>query len=324
MKIIWNIQELPKNCILTLGKFESLHRGHNALLWKVNHLGIKEKMPTVIMVFEPHPSTITTDKHYKPIFTRSEWNHLYNWINAPSSSNHLNNIAVDYILVQEFDREFAKMSPTEFAEMLFTKAGIIVVGEGYRFGHEREGTVELLQEVAEKRNCKVIVERKIRNSLGNTNEIVSTTNVRKALAANDMQQTWNLLGFPYFIMGIVTRGKQLGREIGFPTLNLYPPSQKLLPSNGVYLTQTTIADDAPYDSITNIGVRPSLGNEGVLSVETFIFNFPNNKYPTDLYGTSIKVEFIDFIRPERQFNSLKDLKSQIQEDVKTIKNRIDL
>ena len=321
MKIIWNIHELPKNCVLTLGKFESLHRGHNALLWKVNHLGLKEKMPTVIMVFEPHPATVTTDKDYKPIFTRSEWNHLYNWINAPSSSNH-HSIDVDYILVQEFDKDFAKMSPTEFAEMLFSKAGIIVVGENYRFGHEREGTVELLQEVAEKRNCKVIVERKITYSKQNTDEVVSTTAVRKALKDNNMQRTWDLLGFPYFIMGIVTRGRQLGREIDFPTLNLYPPVQKLLPTNGVYLTQTSIADDAPYDSITNIGIRPTLGDVNSLSVETFILNFPNNKYPVDLYGTSIKVEFIDFIRPEIQFDSLRSLKAQIQEDIKTIENRV--
>jgi riboflavin kinase/FMN adenylyltransferase len=279
-------------------------------------------MPTVVMVFEPHPATVTTNKEYRPIFTRSEWNHLYNWINVPSANNSLNNINVDYILVQEFDRDFAKMSPTEFAEMLFSKAGIIVVGEGYRFGHEREGTIELLQKVAEKRNCKVIVERKIKNSLGDSDEFVSTSLIRKSLEENNMQLVWHLLGFPYFIMGIVTKGKQIGRELGFPTLNLYPPDKKLLPPNGVYLTNTSIADAPHLDSITNVGVHPTLGNSEEHSVETFILNFPKDRYPVNLYGTSIKVDFIDFIRPEIKFNSLAELKQQIQEDIKTVENRI--
>ena len=330
MKVIYDLSELPNfGCVLSLGKFESIHKGHQQLIKEVaetttdiidgredliQELG--ENMAIVasaIMIFDPHPYTVLDKKSgYKPLFSVPEREHI---LNSLAESGQIPKI--DYLIVQPFNKEFSEISPDDFCIWLFNKAWSVIVGEGYRFGRGREGTTEVLQLWASALGSgSFAIKHHASNALGGK---ISTSRIRELLAANKFAEAHSLLGFNFFVMGIVTRGKQLGRTIGIPTLNIYPPSDKFLPANGVYVTRTHI-NGVIYKSITNIGIRPTVTNtNGVntadsISVETHLLDFHNNE--NESYGQSIKVEFLHFIRPEQRFPNLAALQSQIATDIK--------
>lgn len=293
--------------VITIGKFESIHRGHQTLLHQVvkhaNQLGLK----SAAMVFSPHPNIFFNkdkNKEYIPIFTQEERDGL------------LASTGINQILTCKFDKNFANLSPQEFCQILFEEynAKLLIVGENYFFGKGRTGDVSLLKAEATKYNADVKV-IKISHSEKRTNESgerpeISTSNIRKLLLNGDIQEANQELGFSFFIKGIVTKGKQIGRTINFPTLNIYPYN-KLLPPDGVYKTETIINGDV-YNSISNIGLRPTINDiEKVRSVETHLLSY----YGACLYDTPIQVNFLEFIRPEHKFNSLEELKAQIEKDI---------
>ncbi|MCL1844934.1 MAG: bifunctional riboflavin kinase/FMN adenylyltransferase [Defluviitaleaceae bacterium] len=144
-------------------------------------------------------------------------------------------------------------------------------------------------------------------------EIVSTSRIRELLAENNFCAAERFLGFAFFIEGTVEKGRQVGRVLGFPTLNIYPPVDKFLPQNGVYATRTII-DGAAHASVTNIGISPTVSDGSRFSVESHVLNFQSRE---ELYGTPIKVEFLRFIRPEKKFASTDELKMQIQKDIES-------
>jgi len=294
-----------ENCVLTIGKFEGIHLGHQALLTEVVRQAKRLGIASAAMIFEPHPYIFLNDAQYKPLFTKDERSHL------------LENTGLDYIFYCPFDKNFAALSPKDFCEMLFDKyrAKLVIVGENYRFGKDRTGDVALLQAEAAKYNAKVQGIPTCRG--GNLppedtlQSIISTSNIRKYLAESNVAEANRQLGFPFFIMGEVVSGKQLGRTIGFPTLNMYPSSEKFLPSDGVYVTQTTV-NSATYRGVTNIGLRPTVDSGSkVRSVETHLLGYSG----PELYGERVKTELLEFIRPECRFNSLEELKAQIAKDV---------
>ena len=315
--VVNNLNDLPNSCLLAVGKFESLHLGHQALLKNLEIVAKKEDLPIAIMSFDPHPYIALSDTNYKPMFMLDEWIHLYNY--------QLGLLEM-FLLQQKFDVEFATLSPEIFCEKLFQKAKIIAVGENFRFGHKREGTVKLLCELATHYNCKVIVTNNLHfSAIENNLEIISTSHIRKLLIAGQMQEAKQLLGFPFFALGTIIKGKQIGRTIGFPTANIYPCEKKFLPQDGVYSTNITIYKETEkpisYLGITNIGTRPTVCESKVRSVETHILEFKQGQaiYQNELYGQIAKVEFIRFIRPERRFESLIELKEQITKDIQTVK-----
>ena len=291
--------------VLAIGKFESIHRGHRALIKETVRRAKQHGLASAVMVFEPHPITVLGDSNYKPLFTGLERVHL------------LNECGLDYIFSCPFDTDFARLSPAAFCEKLFFEyhAREIVVGEGYRFGHKRAGTVETLRDEASKYNGNVHV-LEVMEDFGT---IISTSLIRSLLITNRLPEALELLGFPFFAMGTTAKGRQLGRTLGFPTLNLYPDDDKFLLADGVYITRTYIKGEE-LPSITNIGLRPTVNAPEAKrrSVETFILNLPDKFSSDELYNIQIKVEFLDFIRPERRFDSLDDLKAQIQLDIKSI------
>ncbi|MCL2218069.1 MAG: riboflavin biosynthesis protein RibF [Defluviitaleaceae bacterium] len=287
--------------VLAIGKFESIHRGHRALLGETVRRAKESGLASAVMVFEPHPFTVLGHSDYKPLFTQAERLYLFE------------ECELEHVFTCPFDAEFAALSPAAFCKKLFCEydAREIIVGEDYRFGQNREGTVETLRNEAAKYGAGVFVFRVMEaNGQG-----ISTSLIRKLLAGNRLPEAAQLLGFPFFAIGTTEKGRQLGRTLGFPTLNFYPDDKKFLPADGVYATRTFIRG-VGLDSITNIGLRPTVSEPTGLakkrSVETHILNMPLD---FDLYGEFIKVEFLQFIRTERHFDSLDVLKNQIQEDI---------
>ena len=283
---------MPENCVLTVGKFESIHRGHQALINAVVQQARQSGLVSAVVAFSPHPYLALGQGAYKPLLTQAE------------RLNLLDDLNVDYFLEYPFDTTLQQMNPDDFIGVLFhdLKAQTVVVGAGFCFGRERAGTVPFLQEQAAifGRKVQIIPEM----------DGISTSIIRKQLDECLLEQAADRLGFPFFATGIVSKGRQLGRTLHFPTLNLYPPPEKYLPRHGVYVTRTLLEGQA-YPGITNIGLRPTVNaTETVPTIETFLLDFDK-----DVYGMEICVEFLHFIREEKKFPGLEALKKQIGVDV---------
>ena len=303
---------LPEPCVVALGKYESIHRGHRAGIERAVQLAKTKQVKSAVVAFSPHPHTLLQGTSYSPLFTQAERIFL------------LEKLGIDYLLEYPFDATLMHMSAMQFCTVLFTdlQAEAVIVGEDFRFGHGRLGTLSLLREEAAKNNRIVEATPPL---LSNANPI-STSAIRALLGEQntkntpDLLQATSLLSFPFFAMGTVTQGRQLGRTMGFPTLNLYPTTDKYLPPFGVYATKTTI-NGTQYDSITNIGRRPTVNKVDVApTIETHIIKkTPAQGVLHDLYGTEIQVDFIHFIRAEMKFDGLDSLKAQIAKDVAHVK-----
>jgi len=291
-----NIQ-MPVPCVLAIGKFESIHTGHRALIREMQRLAKGSGLASALVVFEPHPYQVLSDPEYKLLFTSKEREFL------------VAELCVDYLLEYPFDTDFAALSPFQFCVKIYEdmQAQYIIVGEGYRFGYKRAGTADTLRQTAARYNAHVYEAAHV----GGTDKTSSST-IRTLLSENNLSQAESLLGCPFFIMGKTTPGRRLGRTIGFPTINLYPPDEKFLPIDGVYTTRT-ILDGHVYKSITNIGLRPTVGADAPRSVETYLLDYIRND-GDELYEKNIKVEFLHFIRPEKRFDDIEALKEQIQKD----------
>jgi riboflavin kinase/FMN adenylyltransferase len=238
-----------------------------------------------VVAFTPHPSQVLSAVAYHPLFTQGERAFL------------LEKMGVDYLLEFPFDAHIMGLRASQFADILYNdlQARMVVTGEDFRFGVRREGSVADLRAVQVVQDCEGISTSAIRALLGG--------DVPQLSRANEM------LGFPYFAMGTVTQGRKLGRNLGFPTLNLHPSAEKFLPRYGVYATQTTL-DRCTYKSVTNIGLRPTVNaDETMPTIETHLFD-----YDGDAYGLDIRVEFLRYIREERRFENFDALISQIKND----------
>lgn len=293
---------MRENCVLTIGKFEGLHLGHQALIQKtVCHASLM-RVPSIIMIFSPHPNIYFGDTSYKPLFTADEHAHI------------LDGMGISNVFAYPFDEKLTNLSPKDFCNIIFTdfKAKMVIVGENFRFGKSRAGDIAFLKNEAANHNADI---QAIPDIFANE-EKISTSQIRNFLENTKLKEACLQLGFPFFIFGTVTKGKQLGRTIGFPTLNMYPPKVKFLPPNGVYATTTTM-NGIKYRSITNIGLRPTVDTATTIrSVETHLLNYNGD----DLYGKHCKTELLEFIRPECRFNSLDELKIQIAKDIKLMRS----
>ena len=301
MKIIRG--NMHEDCVLAMGKFECIHLGHKDLIGEVTRLAKNARMPSTVMVFDPHPIAVLVDMDYKVLFTIEE------------RAAILEGLGIDYMLVCPFNDKFAALSPAEFCDMLFDqlRAKIVVVGKEYRFGKWREGTVTVLQERAVSSGSMVygITPNLQDSAFSDEKKKISTSAIRSLISANRLPEATQLLGFPFFVQGVVSKGRQLGRELGFRTLNLYPPKDKFLPVDGVYASQVLV-NGMVYQGITNVGLRPTVSSgETVRTVETHLLDYDGG----DLYGQEIRAELLYFIRPEQRFDSLEALKAQIHKDI---------
>lgn len=284
-----------KHTCITLGKFDGLHLGHRMLLEqlkKYQKIGYR----SIVFTFDSHPFCLFSKQDIPLIYTEEERKVL------------ISKLDPDVMISFPFTKEIATIEPEDFLKDILIKqldAKVLVVGSDFRFGHARRGDVEMLKKYETLYGYQLVVVEKLLND----GEIVSSTRIRKALEQGDLKQANKLLGNPYTIFGTVVHGRELGRTLGMPTVNLLPSKQKLLPPNGVYASSTIIKQKS-YHGVTNIGCKPTVSTELVRGVETYLFDFQEQ-----VYGEEIEVKLYSFERPEYQFQSVSELKLQIEKDV---------
>lgn len=289
-----------RGCVLTIGNFDGLHLGHLALIEAVvsrsGSLGVRPALYT----FDPHPRQVLDPERTPP--------RLMSWAQV---ADGLEQHGIELVVREPFTREFAKLSAEEFLDdVIVARIGPveIFVGRDFRFGKGREGSGEILQELAPKRGIEVTIVSQV--CAGDLD--VSSTRIRNAIKEGDVVDAALCLGRPYAIRGVVVQGDHRGRTLGFPTANLELRNE-LVPASGVYATEVKIlsrherAGDV-LDSVTNIGTRPTF-TEGQRLTETHCLDFDS-----DLYGAELEVEFVARIRDEHRFSGPEELKQQIARD----------
>lgn len=280
---------------VTLGNFDGIHLGHRELIRQTKEYASKENLRSVVFTFLPHPMFVFQNRDLSAL------------IMSPEEKEYaMERMDVDVYIEYPFTKEFASMRPEDFAEkLLFEKLNckVLIVGENYKFGCGQKGNYALLKELGKKHGVLV----KQVSSILYEGSRVSSTRIRNCLISKDIEKANRLLSTPYFILGEVIQGKQLGRTIGFPTINFVADKIKLFPPNGVYATRT-VCDGKIYYGVTNVGCNPTV-NGTFKVVETFLFDFQKI-----VYGKRLKTYFFKWIRDEQKFADIPALRQQLKND----------
>ena len=296
------------NTIVTLGKFDGSHIGHQLLFDTAISLK-KDDLKTVIFTFDLPPQSVCGERagtDLKTIMTRDEANFRQY------------EDRIDYIVFFPVNKETMSMSPEKFVrDILCDRLGVktVVVGEDFRFGKGRSGDVALLRQLGKEMAFDVVALKKVTYRLSGTDREyeVSSTLIKEEILKGNLDDVTAMLGHPFSIKGRIVHGKHFGSVMGFPTINFEARDNKILPPDGVYATFTEI-DGSRYLSVTNIGSRPTFDDGEHRTVETNILYFNR-----DVYGREAEVFFKHFIRNEKKFNSMEELKAQIEEDKESVK-----
>lgn len=298
-----NIKPYHKGCILTIGNFDGFHKGHQLLISKLNQKKHIYKLPIVVMIFEPQPHEYLS-KIVSIRLTRLR-----------DKIQYLSDAGVDVVLCITFDHQLASTEASSFIQnVLISKLRIsfICVGNDFRFGSCRQGNVDLLQAMGESLGFQVI---QADTCIDKNGQKISSTAVRTALMEDRIIDAELLMGHSYCISGKVIHGNELGRIIGFPTANISLQGKKL-PIHGVYAVKVYgIHHFSSLPGIANIGIRPTITGTFQQQLEVHVLNLSMN-----LYLYHIKVIVLKKIRNEQYFNSIKELKNQIQNDVAEVNN----
>ncbi len=289
--------------VITFGKFDGIHRGHRLLLEALLKKK-EEELEGVVFTFDIPPRKKVEGDRGEVLTTNEEKLHIFE------------NFGVDYVIECPFNEEIRSMEAVEFIRMIVENLHVkcMVVGTDFHFGYQRAGDYRLLQEYAKELGYEVLVIDKMKSE----GRDISSTLVRDHIKEGQIEKANELLGYPYFVQGIVEHGNEIGRTIGFPTINLVPEEEKLLPPFGVYITKVLIGGEE-YCGITNVGCKPTIEGVNPVGVETHVLDFSD-----DVYDMSVEVEFLHRIRAEVKFNSIDELKAQLQQDIKIANIYFDL
>lgn len=288
-------------CALTIGNFDGVHRGHQALLARVRDAAAKLDVDAAVMTFEPHPreffARIAGDPSKAP--TRIA--------NLRDKLQSLSNTGVDRIIVEHFNARFAAMPPQDFIEQVLVQ-GLhvkwLMVGEDFCFGARRAGNVETLQQAGQRYGFQVETLPAVMSG----GVRISSSAVRAALAAGDFLRVEQLLGRPYAISGHVVHGKKLGRTLGFPTLNLVI-RHKHPALAGIFVVRVHGLGPTPLAGVASLGLRPTVDDSGRILLETHVFD-----YAGDAYGALVRIEFLQKLRDEQKYVDLPTLTAAIEND----------
>lgn len=289
--------EIQAESSVALGCFDGVHIGHSKIISSTVEVAKNEGLISVVWSFQAPPKGILSDK------TDS-----ITVLTPPTEKKRLiRDLGVDVLFCVPFNEKIAKLSPRDFFENIILKrlnAKHIFCGFNYRFGYKGEGDIKLLGALCEEFNISLTVIDEITVD----KVTVSSSAIRSYLLGGELENAQKMLGRPFAIKGKVKDGQHLGRTLGFPTVNQEVPKGKISIKNGVYLTRVKFGKALKY-GVTNIGMRPTVnGTEPIC--ETHILDFSG-----DLYGKTVTVEFIKFIRGEQKFNSLDELTKQVQKDI---------
>ncbi|MDO5522194.1 MAG: bifunctional riboflavin kinase/FAD synthetase [bacterium] len=290
-----------KNSVVTLGKFDGLHIGHQMLIDHVVELK-KKGYQSVMFTFSLHPYNLFSKEETKLIYTNEE------------KLLKLREEGLDVLIAYPFTTKTASLEPEEFIKEVLVKqcdAKAIIVGNDFCFGKNRRGNVEMLKKYADEFGYEVHAYEKVEYEDG----VVSATRIREEIEKGNMEDVENMLGRPFSVVGEVVHGRQLGRQLGMPTVNIMPSEGKLLPPNGVYASALEI-DGKEYVGVTNVGYKPTVGDKNKLGIETYIIDFKG-----DLYGKILEVKLLHYMRPEQKFVSIEELKDQMHRDMENVLNK---
>lgn len=298
MRILRNPRRLNP-CVLVLGMFDGVHRGHQALLMRGDELAQEMHFPLCVLSFEPHPLQVLAPEKAPALLNT-----------LPEKARIMQSFGVDVLSITTFDHSRAEQSPEDFmAEMVETYAPVVVVcGFNFTFGRGGKGNGWMLREYGKKHGFRTVVVPEVIVE-GAT---VSSTRIRGLLAQGDIPLVNRQLGQAYTLSGRVETGKQLGRTMGFPTANVKVSKHKALPAFGVYDCWLETAEGGYYPAVVNVGRHPTLP-EGSVTVEAHVLT--DGGEALDLYGKHVRLSFLRFQRAETRFESKEALQAQINRDV---------
>ena len=281
--------------VLALGNFDGVHRGHRKILDRVRRVATEHGATPVVMTFDPHPSRVVRpDKAPALLMTTGQ------------KLRTLEEAGVQGTAIVRFTYELSQWDPEMFVRSVLVdwlRVAEVWVGANFLFGHDRTGNFTMLRTLGARYGFKAEKIDPVRYK----EFVVSSTRIRRLISEGRVDEAAALLGHEYALDGTVVTGERRGSQIGFPTANLCTENE-LFPPDGVYATTARVGEIV-YPSITNIGVRPTVATDGRRTIETHIFDFNR-----DLYGTALRIGFVQRLRDERAFESIDGLKTQIAAD----------
>ena len=296
IRYLHNVRPHHRGCVLTIGNFDGVHLGHQAVIGQLAEKAAELHLPSVLMTFEPYPQEFFNPAAAQPRLTRFREKML-----------SLRRYAVDRVFCLRFDERLAEMSARDFIrDVLVGRLGVcyLVVGDDFRFGWRREGDFELLREAGAEQGFQVAKMHTVELA----GERISSTRIRAALGRGEMALAEQMLGRPYRMCGRVVHGDKRGRDLGFPTANI-DLHRMVSPVTGVFAVELFGVTGEPVPGVANVGIRPTVsGTRARLEVHLLDFS-------REIYGAHVHVDFLRKIREERRFDSLQELVKQIELDI---------
>lgn len=297
--------------VVVLGNFDGIHQGHRLLLKEADQMAapilrkpdqepLFQTLRRRVITFSPHPKLAMGQTGFRLIYSEHQKAEILEETGL-----------VDELILLSFDETLRQMTPKEFfLKVLCERYGAkaVVVGSNFHFGRDGRGTAKLLQKLCDAHglSCRILLRKK------EAGEPISSSRIRVLLEEGEMEKANELLGRPYFVEGRVSHGKQLGRRMQTPTINLLMREERLAPKKGVYVSRT-YTEGGAFASISNVGHNPTVGGES-LRTETHILDFSG-----DLYDQTVRIELLKFLRPEQRFDSVEALQHQLAKDVASAK-----
>ena len=292
---LYNLRASDRGCVATIGNFDGVHLGHRAVFRRLIDLARIHQVPATVITFEPQPMEFFAPKQAPARLTRLR-----------EKARVMAEDGIEQLMVLRFDHSLASLDPEVFVSRLLV-AGLgvryLLVGDDFRFGHQRAGDYQLLCDCGQRNGFEVANLATVRDG----DERISSTRVRAALAAGELTLARRLLGRPYCLHGRVAHGERRGRELGFPTANIHL-HRHATPLSGVYAVLVHGLPQGALPGVANVGIRPTVAGT-VVRLEVHLFDFAQ-----DIYGAHLRVEFRTWLRPEQKFSSLAALREQITRD----------
>lgn len=286
---------LSAGCVVAVGVFDGVHRGHQTLLAQAQARARAEGIPCIALTFDPHPSEVIRPMHPTPLLCPVD-----------HRIERLLHYGADLVVVQPFTEAFARLTAEVFIQQILVEqlhARAVVVGEDFRFGHRQQGDTALLRRIGP---FEVITVSPVVDESG---ERISSTRIRRLVQAGALQEAAQLLGEPFYWAGVVVRGESRGQTLGYPTANLMPLGRLVRPPEGVYACVAHL-EGKRYGAAVSVGTPPMFPHSPPL-VEAYLVDFP----PRSLYGRVMALQFLQRLRPQRKFESLDALVEQMASDV---------
>lgn len=299
MNVFYNIEDIEfnKHTCLTVGTFDGVHLGHQKIINEMIYQSVERSCRNLLITFEPHPQLVLAKSSEIRLLSTLE-----------QKLDYLKYLSIQNVLVINFTKSFSELSFNSFIEdYLIKKIGLntIIVGADHHFGKDRQGNPKILKEMGENLGFSVIEVEPLMYK----DAKISSSRIRKSLLSGEIKLANEMLGKKYELKGKVVKGNQRGKEIGFPTANIELDNpHKLIPMRGVYFVEVDI-NNRNFYGMMNIGYRPTFNNSSELILEVHIFYFRE-----DIYGEFIVIRFIDKLRDEKKFNSVAELKQQLEID----------